>query len=113
MPNYEEIRTTEFTPKESGLVEVRTTTRIFKDGQAFGEPSHHRCTLNPYSSLGSVPLAPGVVGPLPDDAQAAILVWWTPARVAKYDAAVAALASESAPPPEKSLLDTLTFGLLK
>ncbi len=88
MSEYQEIKTTEFTPKESGLVEVRTTVRVFKDGAAFGAPSHHRVVVNPHTDLDNVPLTPHENGPLPEDAQAAIRAWWTPERVARYDAAV-------------------------
>lgn len=95
MSQYEEIKTTEFTPKESGLVEIRTTTRVFKDGIAFGEPMHHRCVVNPHSDLDNIPLSPTEFGPLPSDAQASIRAWWTPERVAKYDAAMAAIEAKS------------------
>lgn len=137
MARYDEIRTTEFTLKESGLIEARITTRVFKDGVAFGEPAHHRSILTPDTDLNDVPLSPTERGPIPKEAKAAISAWRTPQRVAKYQAAKAAIeAAENArvearaasapaavnpliaaPPksapatPSNPVLNTLTLGL--
>jgi hypothetical protein len=115
MAEYEEIKTTEFTLQESGLVMVRTTTRTFKDGVAFGAPVHHRCVIGPHDDLDNVPTAPTEAGPLPSEAQSAIRAWWTTERVGKFDAAVEAIQQLGDIPDEKkqSLLSSLTFGLLK
>lgn len=92
MSDFKEIRSTQFTLKDSGLVEVRTTTHIVKDDKPVGKPSHHRVVLNPRSDLDAVSVAPGETGALPDEVKAAVQAWWTPERVSKFEAAIARLA---------------------
>ena len=121
MPVYEERTSHEVTLKDSGLIEVRRTAQVYKDGQAFGAPSHHRTVATPDSDLTKLPLVAGKVGEealdsLPPETIAAVEAFQTPERKARFAAAMQAirdreLATQAAP-REKSLLSTLTFGVL-
>lgn len=121
MPVYEERTSHEVTLKDSGLIEVRRTVQVYKDGQAFGAPSHHRTVATPDSDLTRLPIVAGKVGEealdtLPAETIEAVHVFQTPERKARYAAAMQALRDRElaaqAPAREKSLLNTLTFGVL-
>ena len=93
---YEERITHQVTLKESGIVEVRRTTQVYKNGVVFGPPQHHRTVATPDHDLSALPLVAGALGEealvaLPEDLQAVINAHWSPARRARYAAAKKAI----------------------
>lgn len=86
---YTEERKFQITLDDTGLVQLRATTVTLKDGAKFAE-AHHRSVLSPGYDLDAVYVAPGVQEPLPADLKAQIELWWSPERVAAFEAMVAA-----------------------
>lgn len=94
-----ETKIIQWTPMDSDLypiphIAVCVLNVVLKDGNRIGEPTRHRSTLYPNSDLDNIALAPGEFGPMPDGDKAAIAAWWTPERIAKYDAAIADIDGE-------------------
>lgn len=70
------------------VIALRTTTITLKNGVPVGPGAHHRVLLGPYADLDTVIVAPGVTDALPEEIKTTIQTWWTPERIAQYEAAV-------------------------
>lgn len=95
---YEEKITHNVTIDDAGIVSVRRTTRVYKNGNAFGAPAHHRTVTNMDGDLTKLPLKAGEIGEaaldeLPAPYRRVIEAYWQePEVVAKYEAVKAELA---------------------